>query len=146
MKRIDRGSPQKAIRSPRESRHFGGVNSHERGKRYEALAAAFLEARGWKVLGRNVRWGRKEVDLVARKGRTVAFVEVKGRRGAGFGDPLEAITYRKRREIESVGRWWIESKGGPDDLYRFDALAIYDDRGSRPRIRHVEDAWRVGWR
>ena len=120
------------------------MNSYQTGQRYEAWAAEFLEARGWSVLDRNVRFQRKEIDLIVRRGRTVAFVEVKDRRGPGFGDPLEAITWRKRREIERVARWWIEAKGRQGDVYRFDALAIYDRDQASPRILHVEDAWWLG--
>jgi putative endonuclease len=72
----------------------------------------------------------------------VAFVEVKGRRGSGWGHPLESITLLKRREIESVARWWIANRGRPGDRYRFDAVAVWLVDSRRPRVEHVEDAWR----
>ena len=57
----------------------------------EATAGRFLEERGWRVLDHRFRMGRLEIDLVARKGSLVAFVEVKSRLGRSFGSPLEAV-------------------------------------------------------
>jgi putative endonuclease len=113
------------------------------GSRGEELAARFLEENGWRILVRNFRMGRKEIDLVARRGEVVAFVEVKTRAGAGYGHPLEAITWKKRREIRQVATAWVDRFGGPDDTYRFDAVAIEIDGRGPPRIEHVEDAWRL---
>ena len=113
------------------------------GRRCEAIAARFLIEAGWTVLDRNVRFARKEIDLVLRRGRDVVFVEVKGRKGGGWGHPLDAITALKRREIETVARWWIERFGRADDHFRFDAVAVHV-RGSQTRVEHIEDAWRSG--
>jgi putative endonuclease len=113
------------------------------GDRGEQLAADHLVRAGWTVLSRNFRLGRKEIDLVARRGEVVAFVEVKTRAGLGYGHPLEAITARKRREIHQVAAAWIDRHGRPDDVYRFDAVAILLPSGGEPRIEHVEDAWRM---
>lgn len=113
------------------------------GDRGEALAAQFLEGGGWRILGRNFRVGRKEVDLVARRGEVVAFIEVKTRSGDVFGHPLEAITARKRREIEQVANTWIQRYGEADDAYRFDAVAVVISPGSAPEIEHLEDAWGI---
>ena len=101
----------------------------------------WLAARGWQVIARNVRFKRKEIDLIARRGLLVAFVEVKGRRGDRYGQPSEAVTWRKRREIEGVARWWIERQGEPGLEYRFDVIA--DAAGAAGLARaHLEDAWR----
>lgn len=123
------------------------MDTHARGLRYENAACVHLIDRGWAVLERNVRFGRKEIDLVVRRGRVTAFVEVKGRLGGDFGDPLDAITARKRREIETVAAWWMARHGRADGdvLYRFDAVAVRDRGGGRLEIEHVEDAWRPGF-
>lgn len=113
------------------------------GDRGEELAARHLEAGGWIVLHRNFRMGHKEIDLVARRGEVVAFVEVKTRAGLGYGHPLEAITWKKRREIGRVAMAWIDRHGRPGDTYRFDAVAILVEAGREPAIEHVEDAWRL---
>ena len=113
------------------------------GGRGEDLAADFLRERGWSILHRNFRAGRKEIDLVARRGEVVAFVEVKTRAGRGYGHPLEAITGKKRREIYAVAGAWIERFGAEGDTYRFDAVAVLVLGGGEPLVEHVEDAWRM---
>ncbi len=116
---------------------------HELGRRGEALAAELLEAAGWRILARNFRYRRKEIDLIARRGAVVAFVEVKARAGPAFGHPLEAVTPAKRREIETVARAWVARFGKPADTYRFDTVAVLCEEGRPPRLLHVEDAWRL---
>ena len=113
------------------------------GDRGEALAAAHLERAGWVIADRNFRIGHREIDLVARRGEVVAFVEVKTRSGLGFGHPLEAITHRKRREIRQVAAVWVDRHGRPGDVYRFDAVAVLTVAGGDPEVEHVEDAWRL---
>lgn len=115
---------------------------HELGRQGEALAADELERAGWSIVARNYRLGHKEVDLVARRGAVVAFIEVKTRAGADYGHPLEAITRAKRAEIERVAQVWIDRHGRAGDRYRFDAVAIVWGEAGRPSIEHVEDAWR----
>ncbi|MDQ3556124.1 MAG: YraN family protein [Gemmatimonadota bacterium] len=119
------------------------MRSKQLGDRGEALAARHLERGGWTITHRNFRMGRKEIDLVARRGGLVAFVEVKTRAGRGYGHPLEAITWKKRREIAQVAAAWIDRHGHAEDSYRFDAVAILVEGGGEPRIEHVEDAWRM---
>lgn len=113
------------------------------GDRGETLAASHLERAGWTIVDRNFRMGRKEIDLVARRGEVVAFVEVKTRAGLGFGHPLDAITWKKRREIQQVAAAWVTRFGRPGDLYRFDAVAVRLAAGGAPLLEHVEDAWRM---
>ncbi|HUH12847.1 MAG TPA: YraN family protein [Longimicrobiales bacterium] len=119
------------------------ARTHELGRDGEALAARYLEDRGWRILARNFRSGHKEIDLVARRGHTVAFVEVKTRSGGRWGHPLEAVNALKRREIERVALRWMQLRGRDGDLYRFDAVAIHWRAGEAPRVEHVEDAWRL---
>jgi putative endonuclease len=111
------------------------------GDRGEALAAEHLEGKGWRILHRNFRVGRREIDLVARRGEVVAFVEVKTRAGLGYGHPLEAVTRRKRREVQQVAQSWLHRFGQPGDTYRFDAVAVRLPSGGPPVVEHVEDAW-----
>lgn len=114
------------------------------GDRGEQMAAAYLAERGWVILHRNYRIGHREIDLVMRRTEVVAFVEVKTRGGLGYGHPLEAITWKKRREIQRVAAAWADRHGLPGDVYRFDAVAILlPAGGGDPVIEHVEDAWRI---
>lgn len=121
---------------------------HALGRWGEDRAARFLRRRGWAILARNYRFGRREVDVVARRGDLVAFVEVKTRAGGGFGAPQEAITLLKRREVEAVADHFLRRHGLQGVTVRFDAMAIVVRRslgGSEVSIEHVEDAWRPGW-
>ncbi len=101
----------------------------------------YLAAGGWGVVAHRFRAGRAELDLIARRGSLVAFIEVKVRQGSGFGSPLEAVTGAKRREMVKAARVWIDRHGQPDDVYRFDCIGI-----TSGRLEHVPDAFRPGWR
>ncbi|SRR6266545_985030 len=114
---------------------------HQRGLAGEEKAIRYLQSRGWDVVAHRFRAGRMEVDIVARRGALVAFVEVKVRRGAGFGSPLEAVTGAKRRELVKAARVWVDRFGRPSDIYRFDCIALTGNT-----LEHVEDAFRPGWR
>jgi putative endonuclease len=116
---------------------------HVLGRFGEDCARAYLEQGGWKVLASNYRFGRREVDLVVRRGGLVAFVEVKARAGSGYGSPEEAVTRIKRREIETVAREYLWRHRLDDIDVRFDVVAIIVGRGRNPvTIEHLEDAWR----
>ena len=83
--------------------------------------------------------------MVGKEG-IVVFVEVKTRRGDGFGAPQEAVTWKKRREIEAVARYYLSRGGHVDVDVRFDVVAIVtDDWGEVRQLTHLQDAWRPGW-
>lgn len=106
----------------------------------ERIAERWLRARGWTVLARRFRSGHRDLDLVVRRGRDVAFVEVKARRDRRFGDPAGAVGWRKRRELTRSAQVWIDRCGRPGDAYRFDVVAVLvEPRGVR--VRHVADAF-----
>ena len=120
---------------------------HVVGRRGERAVERRLADLGWQILDRNWRAGHAEVDLVVRRGGVVAFVEVKTRSNGGAGDPLEALTPRKRREIQRAAAHWIRERGweiGKVDAFRFDAAAVTLVAGRNPDIRYLSDAWRIG--
>src|SRR5437867_11456119 len=90
---------------------------HQRGLAGEEQAIRYLQARGWEVVAHRFRVGRIELDLVARRGHLVAFVEVKARRGTAFGSPFEAVTGGKRREVGKAPRAWLDRYGQRSDIY-----------------------------
>jgi len=108
----------------------------------ERIAARWLEAHGWRVLERRFRSGRRDIDLVVERDGTVAFVEVKARHGEEFGDPVEAVHWRKRRDLARSAAAWMEQRGPPAASYRFDVVGILV-AGSRVRVRHLENAFPV---
>lgn len=77
------------------------------GVRGEDLAALHYLVRGYRVLGRNVWAGGNELDLIVRRGRRLTFVEVKRKRGAGYGDPLEMVGPEKVRRIRRAAEVWL---------------------------------------
>jgi putative endonuclease len=113
---------------------------HALGRAGERRAREYLVERGWTIEAANYRFGRREVDLVARRGNLIAFVEVKTRAGAGYGTPEEAVTRLKRREIELVAQEYLVRHRLEDVDVRFDVLAL--TVGPEVRITHLEDAWR----
>jgi putative endonuclease len=108
----------------------------------ERLAIAFLTSCGWSVEAHRFKLGRHDIDLVVRRGSTVAFVEVKTRRSTTYGSGLEAVNWRKQRDIARVASVWVLRHGRPGDEYRFDLLAVEDLPGREPTVEHVPDAWR----
>lgn len=111
----------------------------------EELAKEFLQNSGWKILEHRFRLGRLEVDLIAEKDGLVAFVEVKTRWSTKFGDPVEAVTWGKRREIIKVAQGWMDRFGRGKSV-RFDVIGIRMRRGKPVLLRHIADAFRSGWR
>jgi putative endonuclease len=108
----------------------------------ERIAERWLRRAGWRILQRRFRSGHRDIDLVVERDGTVAFVEVKARRGMRFGEPVEAVNWRKQKELSKSARVWIDRHGRPPEVYRFDVIGVLlQDR--RVRIRHVPDAFRV---
>lgn len=119
-----------------------GIRSRDLGRLGEELAARHLRTLGWEILGRNVREGRKEIDIIARRDDVLAFVEVKTRRTLEFGDPIASISPRKRREIREVALRWLERHRPGAATLRFDAVGVRLDPSGAIELDHVEDAWR----
>jgi putative endonuclease len=100
----------------------------------------YLIQNGYTLVERNYRTRRGEIDLIVRKDDTLVFVEVKLRRGTGFGDPLEAVTPRKQHTLRSVAEHYLYTKSAHYDTLRFDVIGILADR-PKARLLHVEDAF-----
>ena len=107
----------------------------------EQLAAAHLLAGGYRILHRNWKAGRKEVDIIAEKGGTVVFVEVKTRSSRYFGMPEDAVNWRKEEHLRKVAEQWLEQHGGEVKHIRFDILSIFALPGERPEILHLQDVF-----
>jgi putative endonuclease len=103
---------------------------------------AYLARHGWTIEAHRFRLGHQELDLVARRDATVAFVEVKTRSSLAWGAPSESVRWRKRRTIARVAEVWRQRHGRPGDACRFDVVAVRVERGGRYRVEHLEDAWR----
>ncbi len=113
------------------------------GKEAEAAAEQFLRRKGYRILDRNVRVGRGELDLVARSGETVIFVEVKSRRTTRYGGVWYAVTARKERQLIQLAAQYLARHRLQNQSCRFDVL-LYDAGGpGAPVLEHVENAFEV---
>ncbi|TDT33048.1 YraN family protein [Naumannella halotolerans] len=111
------------------------MNRAELGQFGEDVAVRFLQAHGWTVVERNWRCRSGEIDIIARDGGLFVFCEVKARSGAGFGDPLEAVTRAKLQRLRELVGHWLGAYPGPRQV-RIDAIAVIagDDQ---LLLRHV---------
>ena len=111
------------------------------GARGEDLAVAELERQGMQILARNWRCRLGEIDIVAAEvagdRTTVVFCEVKCRSGLGFGDPLEAITWKKLRTLRSLAAEWMSAHPVAAQAIRLDAVGVVLLRGQPARLTHV---------
>ncbi|MFZ5585740.1 MAG: YraN family protein [Thermodesulfobacteriota bacterium] len=114
-----------------------------RGRQAEDLACLALTQAGLRVVGRNLRLGGGELDLVAWEGPTLVFVEVKGRGKGGLGAAEESIGPLKRRRLVGAAGAYLARLEGPEPPCRFDVVTVEYDRG-RPRLKHLRDAFRPG--
>ena len=105
----------------------------------EVLARRHLEALGWQVSDANVASRGGEIDLVARDGATVVFVEVRQRRNLRFGHPGETIDHAKlRRWVAAARRYLAEKVGDADAPSRFDAILVVGDPAGA-ELTHLRD-------
>jgi putative endonuclease len=109
----------------------------------EAAAESRLRKDGLEIVARGFRTRCGEIDLIARDGCVVVFVEVKTRTGEAFGRPAEAVTARKRRRIARVASLFLARSGWADRPCRFDVVEVVPV-GTRWRVTRIADAFRSG--
>jgi putative endonuclease len=110
----------------------------------EELACHELAARGYVVLERRYRQRTGELDIVARHGDYLVFVEVKARHDRRFGDPEEAVTAQKRRKMVALATEYLARRGLAEVPCRFDVVAVHAD-ADPPQVTVIADAFRPGW-
>ena len=118
----------------------------ELGRRGERIAEEWLVRKGWRVVERRFRSGHRDIDLVVERvgaeGRLIAFVEVKTRVSSGYGGPLGAVHWRKRREMARAARDWMSRPDSPRGNFRFDVVGIVYGEGPA-QVIHIENAFQV---
>lgn len=108
----------------------------------ERIARSWLIARGAKILYRNFRAPQGgEVDIVARAGQLLLFVEVKTRTSSEYGRPLDAVDKKKQDLIRRGGNEWLRLLGTREIPWRYDVIEIVLTEGEVPRIHRVENAF-----
>jgi putative endonuclease len=120
----------------------------ETGRAGEDLAASFLTGKGYRVLATNYRFQHAEIDIIAflptdrrEDGGELVFVEVKTRRGSGFGYPEEAVTHHKQRHLIRAARAWLRENRMERALCRFDVIGIILSGDGESDIQHLENAF-----
>ncbi|WP_072802316.1 YraN family protein [Rhodococcoides yunnanense] len=117
------------------------MSKAELGARGEALAALHLVDGGMELVDRNWRCRHGELDIVARDGAVMVFVEVKTRSGTGYGTPAESVTFAKQQRIRTLALAWLQERGSPWVELRFDVVAIVISYDGDPVISHRRGAF-----
>ncbi|WP_457624456.1 YraN family protein [Persephonella sp.] len=112
------------------------MKSYEKGRLFEDRAVDFLKSSGYEIIGRNFKTRYGEIDIIARDGDTVVFVEVRYRKSSAFGSPEETINLRKIKKIIRAANRYISMKGLENTDIRFDVIAMDEDG-----IRHIKNAF-----
>lgn len=117
------------------------------GRRGEAAAARYLRRRLYSIVDTNYRTRYGEIDIIARRGDVVAFVEVKTRSGESFGKPFEAVGPHKQEQLRRMALVWLAARQRDPALkecsFRFDVISIAMGAAGRvEHLEHLEDAFR----
>ena len=118
------------------------------GKWGERLAARHLRGKGYRILGRRVRMGRRdELDIVARDGDSLVFVEVKARSSETYGRPVASVDREKRQALSRAAVAYLQKLKFPPLYFRFDVVEVVGECGAaQPSINHIENAFTLDGR
>ncbi|MED4750092.1 YraN family protein [Brevibacillus choshinensis] len=115
------------------------------GQKGEEMAETFLNQNGYEILGRNIRTRRGEIDLIARDGDTLVFVEVRTRTSQAYGSAAESVTWRKRQKLRELAMDYLQNSLTFIPAFRFDVVAIHCPVRSEAReeitIEHFKHAF-----
>ena len=112
------------------------------GKEGERIAELFLKSKGYKLVERNYRCASGELDLIMLDRQVIVFVEVKTRKGIGYGTPLEAVEVRKQQKMICAAQFFLTGKKLNQREARFDVVGICWP-GAQPRVEHIENAFEL---
>ena len=118
------------------------MDAKEFGKKGEGIAARHLEKLGYKVLEKNYRTPVGEIDIVARDGQSVVFVEVKARRDASFGAPELKVDRRKQRQVSRAAFLYMTRKRVTNSPCRFDVVSVSATPGGY-EVTVIKDAFEL---
>jgi len=113
-----------------------GNDRKKYGRQGESLAAHFLQKKGWKILGQNVRANVGEIDILAEDGHCLVIVEVKSVHDGSLIDPITKLDFRKRRKLSQLAQ--VVAMKAPDRMIRVDAVTIAGPDHD-PIITHYEN-------
>lgn len=111
------------------------------GDRGENRAARYLRDKGFKIITRNFTCELGEVDIIARDGKTLVFVEVKTREADDQANPEDQVNNHKQHQLTKVAKYYLSRYGFPPPPARFDVVSIVWPTGREPMIDHIPDAF-----
>ena len=124
---------------------LAGRDNKTIGERGEEIACAYLKGQKFTIVERNFRCKGGELDIIARDGKTLVFVEVKARRTLSFGPPQMAVTPFKQRQISKAALTWLARKKRFGASARFDVVAILLPDHAVPVIDHIRNAFDLAY-
>lgn len=110
------------------------------GKRGEIEAARVLKKNGYKIIEKNYRCRFGEIDIIAKDGETIVFVEVKTRGSENYGRPEASVDARKQKHMIAASMTYLSEKGITDNLARFDVVSVSSE-GNNFRSEIIKDAF-----
>ncbi len=117
------------------------ITQKELGKLGEEKAAEELRKKGLHIIETNYRFGRGELDIIAKDGDTLVFVEVKSRKDLEMGDPVYGVTPAKVKQVKRVAELYLFEKGIEDVECRFDVVTVLFENPENPEIIHYPNAF-----
>jgi putative endonuclease len=113
------------------------------GNKGEDLAVELLESKGYSIVKRNYRYGKGEIDIIAKdpEEEGLVFIEVKSRKSLEYGSPEEAITKNKIKQLKRIAELYLYENEIKEILCRFDVIAILMLPGQKPQIEHFINAF-----
>ena len=116
------------------------ASHNELGRWGEDVAANYLEHQGYTIMERDWKSGHRDLDIIARDGDTVVFVEVKTRRNRMFTDPEMAVDYQKIRNLQQAANHYVKYRHIDNDI-RFDIITIVGTTDDNYDVDHIKDAF-----
>ncbi len=113
------------------------------GQNGENIAENYLKSIGYFILNRNYRCKQGEIDIIAKDGEEIVFVEVKTRSSIIYGNPAEAVDTYKQKHIRKAAEVYVYSNQLYNCYIRFDVIEVYLNRQTY-RINHIKQAWDYG--
>lgn len=120
------------------------TRQQEFGRNAESIAAGRLRMAGYKIITRNYRTRIGEIDIIARDGKSIVFVEVKARKSTRYGHPKLAVTRAKQRKISMVALEYLKSTDQSHSKARFDVVTV-SSLPDDPKIEIIKNAFELAY-
>lgn len=119
------------------------MNKREIGNRGEDCAVEFLKNNGYEILNRNFYTRKGEIDIVAKDGDSVVFIEVKTRKNNNYGSAAEAVNAAKQKKLALTAQAYMNYKNLTDSNLRFDVIEVDSENNSFAVKNHIKNAFEV---